>query len=86
MGPRIRIRVEASLHCLSKLVFRGPRTGFDDPPSRNEECFIKWFSHILGVLVLKKGLCMFLKKEPGSYLKAALLSFDCSSLVSASPP
>ena len=26
MGPKIRIRVEASLHCFSKLVSSGPRT------------------------------------------------------------
>ena len=30
---RIRIKVEASLHCLSKLVFSGLRTGSGGPPS-----------------------------------------------------
>ena len=32
-GLEIRIRVEASLHCLSKLVFSGPRTGPGGLPS-----------------------------------------------------
>ena len=45
---------------------------------------------MLGVLVLQKGskilLCVFLKEEPGPCPKAVLLSLDCSSLVSASPP
>jgi len=44
----------------------------------------------LGVLVLLKGskilLGIFLKEEPGPCPKAALLSPDGSSLVSASPP
>ena len=55
-----------------------------------EEFFIKSFFPLLGVLVLQKGskilLCIFLEEEPGPCRKAALWSFDCSSLVSASPP
>ena len=46
--------------------------------------------HLLEVLVLQKGskilLCVFLEEEPGPCPKAALLSLDCSSQVSASPP
>ena len=42
MGPKIKIRVEASLHCLPKLVFSGPRTGSGGSSSSwSEECFIK---------------------------------------------
>ena len=45
--------------------------------------------HLLGVLVLQKRSkilsCIFLEKEAGPCPKAALLSLDCSSLVSASP-
>ena len=38
----IRSRVEASGHCLLKLVFSGPRTGAGGPPSSlNEEGFVK---------------------------------------------
>ena len=44
-------------------------------------------SHLLGALVLQKILlCIFLEGEPGPCPKAALLSLDCSSMVSASPP
>ena len=44
-------------------------------------------SHLLGALVLQKILlCIFLEEEPGPCPKAALLSLDCPSLVSASPP
>ena len=58
------------MHCLSKLVFGGLRTGSGGPPSSwNEECFIKQFFHLLGVLILQRGsnilLCIFLKEEPG---------------------
>ena len=54
----------------SKLAFNGPRTGSGGPPSsKNEECFIKQFFHLLGDLVVQKGskilLCIFLEEEPG---------------------
>jgi len=43
-----------------------------------------------GVWVPQKGskilFCIFLEEEPGPCPKAALLSLDGSSLVSASPP
>ena len=46
--------------------------------------------YLLGVLVLQKSskmlLCIFLEEELGPCLKAALLSPDCFSLVSAFPP
>ena len=73
-----RIRVEASLHCLSKLVFSGPQDWF-----WWSSFFPEWrmlhqvVFHLLGVLVLQKGskilLCIFLKEEPGPCPKAALL-------------
>ena len=90
LGLQTRIWVEASLHCLSKLVFSGPRTGSGGPPSWNEKSFIKWFFHLLGTSVLQKGsktlFCIFLKEEPERCFKAALLCLDGSSQVSASPP
>ena len=69
--------MEASLHCLSKLVFSGPQDWFWGPPSSlNEECLIKLFFHLLGVLVLQKGskmlFCIFLAQEPGACPQAAL--------------
>ena len=77
MGPQIRIRVAASLHCFSKLVFSGLRTGSGGPPSQTEECFIMQFFHLLGVFDLQKGskilFCTFLEEEPGLCPKAARL-------------
>ena len=50
IGPQIRIGVEASLHCFSKLVFSGPRTGPGGLPSFWKlECSN---FHLLGVLGL----------------------------------
>ena len=66
-----------------------PRMGSDDPSFRMKNGFINIF-HLLGVSVLsrnsKKLLCVFLEEEPGPCRKAALLSLDCFSLVSASSP
>ena len=49
--------VEVTFHCLSKLVFSGPRTGSDGPPLRNEECFIKQLtsSTCWGLLFCRKA-------------------------------
>ena len=48
IGPQIRIRVDASLHSSSKLVFSGPGTGSGDPPSFwKEECCIKLLTTLI---------------------------------------
>ena len=69
IGLHIRIRVEASFHCFSKLMIL---------LSGNEECFINIF-HLLGVLVLgstqKVLLSIFLGEEQGPCSKAVLLLF-----------
>ena len=44
------------MHCPSEVVFHGPRTVSGGPPSFwNEECVIKWFFHLLGVLFCRKA-------------------------------
>ena len=57
-------------------MFSGPRTGSRGPPSQ-EEYFTKKFFHLLGVLVLQKGLkilsCVFLEEEQGPCPNNALL-------------
>ena len=63
---QIRIRVEARVHCFSKLVFSGPKAGPGGPPFWNEECCLL----LLGVLVLQKSWQM--EEEPGSCPKAVL--------------
>ena len=89
MGPKIRIRVEASLHCFSKLVSTGPRTLVVLLPGKKTDHRVV-LPFVCGVLVLQKEskilLHVFLEEEAGPCPKAALLSLDCSSLVSASPP
>ena len=77
--------------CELALFFRAlgrPRIGSGGPPSIWNEV-LKVF-HLLGVLVLQKGAkilsCIFLEEDPGPCPKAALLSLDGPSLVSASPP
>ena len=47
IGPQIRIRVQASLHSLSKLMLSIPRTGSGGPSFLNEECFID-ILHLMG--------------------------------------
>ena len=65
----------------SELEFRGPRAGSGGPPAG----FPLW-----GVSVQQQNakllLCIFLEEGPGCCPKAALLSLEGSSLVSASPP
>ena len=79
------------MHCLSEQVFSGPRTGSGGPPSsRNEDCSTKKFFHLLGVWFCRKRLtyCSIdsWRRSQDPAPKAALLSLDSSSLVSASPP
>ena len=91
IGLQIRIRVEASLHCPSKLVSRGPRTGCGGPPS-SQNVVDQIVLPFVGGLVLQKGskilLYIFSKEKPGPgpCPKAALWSLDCTSLVPAPPP
>ena len=81
MGPQIRIRVDASFHSSSELVFSGPGL-----------ILVVLFSCLLflGVLVLQKNseilLYIFLDEELRPCPKAALLFLDCSSLVFVSLP
>jgi len=75
----MRIRVKASLYCLSKLVFSGPRTGSGGPSIPPPMLpFLGGFSSAERL----KNTVMYIPFCP----KAAMLSLDCSSLVSASPP
>ena len=54
------------------------------------QCQVVNIFHLLGVLALQKSSkilwCVFLKAEPGSWLKAVLLFLNCSSPIPASPP
>ena len=83
IGPQIRIRVEASLHCFSRLVFNGPGTGSGGPPFFRMKNQVVNIFHMLEVLAGQKGskilLCIFLEEKAGPCPKAMLLSLDCAS-------